>query len=134
MDERLVRMSYEVGNPIDPETVPLQNAVLCVDCELVTSSRSNECPVCGGRSLLGLGAIIGGTLVDYKETRLHQQQLFLFDLHISIDMTQMEGEELSAVIEGISRLLGPKLGRNRAALHVNVEPVSTSAPVKLKAA
>jgi hypothetical protein len=127
-------MSHEVKNPVDPETVPLQNAVLCVDCELVTSSRCDECPVCGGHSLLGLAAVIGGTLVDYRGIRDHRQQLYLFDLHISIDMIQLEGEELSSTIEGLNRLVGPKLGHNRASVHISVEPVDSSARVKQKAA
>ena len=128
-------MTHEVGNPVAPEAVPLQNAVLCVDCELVTSSRSDECPICGGHSLLNLAAIVGGTLVDHRGTHFRQQRLLLFDLHISIEMTQIEGGELSEAIEGISRLVTPKLGRNRASLHIKVEPVSSSsAPVKMVAA
>jgi hypothetical protein len=127
-------MTREFGNPAAPETVPLQNAVLCVDCELVTSSHCDQCPVCGGHSLLDLAGMIGGSLVDYRGARFHRQQLFLFDLHITIDMPQMEAAELSAAIEGISRLIAPKLGRNRASLHINVEPIGSSAPIKLKAA
>jgi hypothetical protein len=130
----MARMERESENPLAPETVSLQSAVLCVDCELVTSSRSNRCPVCGGHSLLDLAGIIGGRLLDYKGGVSHSQQLFLFDLHITIDMSQMEAGELSATIDSISGLIAPKLGRNRASLHVNVEPVSSSVPVKLKAA
>jgi hypothetical protein len=127
-------MTREIRNPSAPETVPLQHAVLCTDCELVTSSHCDQCPVCGGHSLLSLAGMIGGRLVDYKHTRFHRQQLFLFDLRITIDMPQMDGGELSAAIEAISKLVAPKLGRNRASLHINVEPISSSVPVQLKAA
>src|SRR3954462_5284195 len=114
-------MTHEVANPLAPETVPLQNAVLCVDCELITSSRCDKCPICGGHSLLSIAAIIGGSLVEYHES--HRQQLQLFDLTVSINMAEMEAGELSTVIEGLSRVIAPKLGRSRASLHVNVEPV-----------
>lgn len=127
-------MTHEAANPIAPEAVPLQNAVLCVDCELVTSSRCDECPICGGHSLLSLAGMIGGTLVDYRGTQYHRQQLFLFDLHIRIDMTELEGGELSGAIEGISRIVAPKLGRNRASVHIDVEPIGSSTFRKLKAA
>jgi hypothetical protein len=124
-------MTHEAEEPLAPETVPLQNAVLCVDCELVTASRCDECPVCGGRSLLGLAALMGGALVDYRSNQSHRRQLVLFDLHIRIDMTDLEGEELSSAIESINRIVAPKLGRNRASLHFEVEPIGgTSEKVK----
>lgn len=129
-----VRMTHETVSPLAPESVPLQKAVLCVDCELVTTSRSDVCPVCGGRSLLSLASIIGGTLVDYRDNRFREQRLILFDLHIAIDMTEIEGEELSAAIEGISRIVSPKLGRNRASVHIDVSPIVRTSPTRLKAA
>ena len=127
-------MIHEVISSATPETVPLQNAVLCVDCELVTCSRNDECPVCGGRSLLSLAGIIGGTLVDFKQTRLDRQRLLLFDLKIELEMSQLEGRELSAVVEAIGKIVAPKLGRNRASLHMSVNPVESTIPLKLKAA
>lgn len=117
-------MLYGTPNETTIETVPLQNAVLCVDCESVSNSRSNECPVCGSHSLLGLAGMLGGTLVDYQATGFHKQKLVLFDLHITIELTQMEGEELSSAIESITRIVAPKLGRGSASLHIAVEPVS----------
>jgi hypothetical protein len=126
-------MSHQV-EVVSPETVPLLNAVLCVDCELVTSSRSNECPVCGGRSLLSLANIIGGTLVEYRGSRFQQQRPVQFDLHIRMDLSQLEGGELSAVIEGLSRVAAPMLARNGASLHINVDPVAKKAPSRVLAA
>ena len=43
-----------------PEAVPLQGAVLCVNCECVSSGRFDECPVCGSRQLLNIGQMLGG--------------------------------------------------------------------------
>lgn len=117
-----------------PETVLLQHAVLCVDCELVTSSADDHCPVCKGHALLPLSGIVGGRLVDYRASHLDQKQTYLFDLSVTVRIPHMEASELSATIENISRVIGPKLGHSRASLHINVEPVIASTPVLLKAA
>lgn len=127
-------MTRPFENPASPETVRLQDAVLCVDCELITTSHSDQCPVCGGHSLLCLAGVVGGTLVDYKDHEFHQRHPFQFDLNLTLEMPNLEAAELSAVIENISHVIAPQLGRRRASLHINVEPVSKRLPLALKAA
>lgn len=114
--------------------VSLQNAVLCIDCESVTNNRNDECPVCGGHSLLTLAGLLGGTLVDQKEKRARSQKIILFDLRIGIELSQIEGRDLNAIIEGITNIIGPKLGRDRASLHVAVEPSEGTTAHGLQAA
>ena len=41
-----------------PAFVPLRDAVLCFDCQFITSSGSKMCSVCGGRVLLGVAQIL----------------------------------------------------------------------------
>ena len=43
-------------------SLPVSCAVLCVDCERITVSYHDGCPICGGRSLLNVAQILGGTL------------------------------------------------------------------------
>jgi hypothetical protein len=43
-------------------SLPLSCAVLCVDCDRITVSYNDACPVCGGKSLLNVAQILGGTL------------------------------------------------------------------------
>ncbi len=43
-------------------SVPLSCAVLCVDCDRITISYNNACPVCGSKSLLNVAQILGGSL------------------------------------------------------------------------
>ena len=43
-------------------SVPLSCAVLCVDCDRITISYNDACPVCGGKSLLNVAQILGGSL------------------------------------------------------------------------
>ena len=42
--------------------ISLRNAVLCVDCEMVSDSTHDVCCVCGSRSLLSLSVVLGGPL------------------------------------------------------------------------
>jgi hypothetical protein len=47
-------------------TVHLLSAVLCADCEVISDSASDVCEVCGSRSLLSLGRVLGGTIGDER--------------------------------------------------------------------
>jgi hypothetical protein len=58
-------------------SVPLLEAVLCADCEIISNSGGETCEVCGSRSLLSLGRVLGGcigreraVLVDPETHRL----------------------------------------------------------------
>lgn len=58
-------------------SVPLLEAVLCADCEIISNSGGDSCEVCGSRSLLSLGRVLGGcigaeraVLVDPDTNRL----------------------------------------------------------------
>jgi hypothetical protein len=43
-------------------SVPLQNAVLCAECDVVSDSPHDICLVCGSRSLFNIARIFGGKL------------------------------------------------------------------------
>jgi hypothetical protein len=58
-------------------SVTLLEAVLCADCEIISNSGGDTCEVCGSRSLLNLGRVLGGciegdraVLVDPDPSRL----------------------------------------------------------------
>jgi hypothetical protein len=40
--------------------VPLQNAVLCAECDVVSDSPHDICMVCGSRSLFNISRVFGG--------------------------------------------------------------------------
>jgi hypothetical protein len=42
--------------------VPLQNAVLCAECDVVSDSPHDICMVCGSRSLFNIARVFGGKL------------------------------------------------------------------------
>ncbi|HEX3942008.1 MAG TPA: hypothetical protein VHX11_11050 [Acidobacteriaceae bacterium] len=45
-------------------SLPVSCAVLCVDCECITVSFHDGCPICGGRSLLNVAQILGTLSAD----------------------------------------------------------------------
>jgi len=49
-------------SPSGLNSVPLANAVLCADCEVISDSAGETCGVCGSRSLLSLGRVLGGNI------------------------------------------------------------------------
>jgi hypothetical protein len=55
-------------------TVSLMNAVLCADCEVISDSSGDVCSVCGSRSLLSLGRILGGSVGDERAVLLPEEE------------------------------------------------------------
>jgi hypothetical protein len=47
-------------------TINLMSAVLCADCEVISDSAGEVCAVCGSRSLLSLGRVLGGSIGDER--------------------------------------------------------------------
>ena len=48
------------GQPLN--TVELQHAVLCAECDVVSDSPHDICMVCGSRSLVNICRILGGKM------------------------------------------------------------------------
>jgi hypothetical protein len=111
-------------NQQDVDIVPLQTAVLCVDCESVTDSRSNQCPVCGSHSIFNLFQVLGGTLFQHKtQDAPGLGRLVQYDLKMTISLQRMPARALNETVEGITLLLTPKLAQGLASFHINVKPV-----------
>jgi hypothetical protein len=47
---------------LELNSVLLQEAVLCADCEIISNSAGESCQICGSRSLLCLGRVLGGCI------------------------------------------------------------------------
>lgn len=47
---------------LELNSVPLLEAVLCADCEIISNSVGESCEICGSRSLLSLGRVLGGCI------------------------------------------------------------------------
>lgn len=53
--------------------VPLQNAVLCAECDVVSDSPHDICLVCGSHSLFNVARIFGGNLPKKRAKLIARQ-------------------------------------------------------------
>jgi hypothetical protein len=52
-------------------SVPLLEAVLCADCEIISNSAGERCEICGSASLLSLGRVLGGSIEGQRAVLVH---------------------------------------------------------------
>jgi hypothetical protein len=107
---------------IDTGGLPLWNAVFCLDCEVISNSRSDECPVCNGRSLVSLARILGGSLFAHRQQQSQESENALFDITVTVELQQMDPKDLTATLQRLTTVVGPKLAREQAMFHVDVKP------------
>jgi hypothetical protein len=120
--QQLVHMFAEKLNHLDARALPLWNAVFCLDCEVISSSRGNECPACKSRSLVSLARMLGGSLLAHRAQHSQECESKLFDITITVELQQMHAKDLSTTVERLTSVIGPKLARDRASFHINVRP------------
>jgi hypothetical protein len=115
-------MFAETRNHLDTRALPLWNAVFCLDCEVISSSRGDECPACKSRSLVNLARMLGGSLRAHRAQDSHECESGLFDITIAVELQQMHAKDLSTTVERLTSVIGPKLAGDRASFHINVKP------------
>jgi hypothetical protein len=62
---------FEAGWSLN--TVALQNAVLCAECDVVSDSPHDRCLVCGSRSLFNIARMFGGNLPRVRARVIDKQ-------------------------------------------------------------
>jgi len=117
-------------NRLDKGGLTLWNAFFCLDCELITNGRGDECPVCTGRSLVSLARVLGSSLFAHREYESGECANRLFDITITVELQQTYAKDLTTTLERLASVIGPKLARDQATFHVNVEP--SKDPFKLQ--
>jgi hypothetical protein len=60
MNGSVTNICVERDRPLN--SISLQNAVLCADCDVVSDSPHDHCLVCGSRSLFNISRLLGGML------------------------------------------------------------------------
>lgn len=55
--------------------VPLQNAVLCAECDVVSDSPHDICLVCGSHSLFNVSRIFGGNLPKKRASLIAREEV-----------------------------------------------------------
>ena len=106
----------------DAGVLPLWNAVFCLDCEVISNSRGDECAACKSRSLVSLARMLEGSLVVHEAQQSQEWESGLFDITVTIELQRMQAKSLSTTVERLTSVIGPKLAGGRASLHVNVRP------------
>jgi hypothetical protein len=104
----------------DAGAIPLLNAVFCMDCEFISSSRTDECPVCKSRSLVSLDRMLGGSLITHRAQQ--EREHGLFDITITLELQHMRAKDLSNTVNRLTSVIGANLARDRASFHINVKP------------
>jgi hypothetical protein len=66
MKHSVVNIDSERDRPLN--SISLQNAVLCADCDVVGDSPHDHCLVCGSRSLFNISRLLGGMLPSQRAT------------------------------------------------------------------
>lgn len=62
-------MSSAVRVFVPRNLIPLPQAVLCANCEVVSDSKNGHCIVCGSPSLLNLARVLNGSNRMGEKTR-----------------------------------------------------------------
>src|ERR1022692_1534937 len=60
MKSSVVNIRAERVRPLN--SISLQNAVLCAECDVLSDSPNDHCLVCGSRSLFNISRLLGGML------------------------------------------------------------------------
>lgn len=115
-------MFAEKKKHLDAGVLPLWNAVFCLDCEIISNSRGDECAACKGRSLVSLARMLEGSLVVHEAQQSQEWESGLFDVSITIELRRIHAKGLSSTVERLTSVIGPKLAGDRASFHVNVKP------------
>jgi hypothetical protein len=115
-------MCPQTKSRFDKGGLPLWNAIFCLDCEVISNSQGDECPVCKSRSLVSLARMLGGSLFAHREQESQAHENELFDITITVDLQQMYGKDLTATLERLTGVIAPKLARDQATFHINVKP------------
>ena len=80
--------------------VPLQNAVLCAECDVVSDSPHDTCLVCGSHSLFNVARIFGGNMPKKRARLLAQQSVEASPPEIVLAFAKPHRPRRKAVVSG----------------------------------
>ena len=71
--------------------------------------------------------MLGGSLLAHRAQQLQDSESVLFDVTITVELQQIHARDLSTTVERLTSVIGPKIARDRASFHVNVNPTARNA-------
>src|SRR5260370_35725941 len=98
-------------NHLDAGVLPLWNAVFCLDCEVISSNRGDECAACKSRSLVSLARMLGGRLLAPRAQHFQEWESRWFDIKITVELQEMPSTDFSTTVERMTMVLGPHIDR-----------------------
>src|SRR5882762_2196278 len=102
-------MFARTRNHLDAGVLPLWNAVFCLDCEVISSSRGDECAAYKSHSLVSLARMLGGSLLANRAQHFQEVESRVFDITITVDLPQMHATDLSTTVERLTTGIAPNL-------------------------
>ena len=127
---KLVHMLPGTENHLNEAVLPLWNAVFCLDCEVISRRRGDECVACKSRSLVSLARMLGGNLLVHKAQYVQEGKSGLFDITMTIELQQMHAKDLTTTVERLTGIIAPQLGGNQASFQINVKPATDKLDVQ----
>jgi hypothetical protein len=71
--------------------------------------------------------MLGGSLFAHRAQQSGEAETGLFDVTIAVELQQIYATDLSATVERLTGVIGPKLARDRATFHLSVKPSANRA-------
>lgn len=68
--------------------------------------------------------MLGGSLIKERARNVGPREDILFDITITVGMRQLHAEDLNRVLDLLSSLIGQKLERTPASVHIEVAPTA----------
>ena len=96
--------------------IPLQNAVYCVNCDLITNSPHDVCGVCGSHSVVGVSRMWQQLTLAESPTNAAR-----YKVSVILDVREIPANGLNESTKLISRLA--ELGGDVKTIHIKVDPV-----------
>lgn len=113
-----------MANKAGVNTLHLRRAVFCLDCEVISNTRDDECPACSGHSLLNLARALGGSLRENGS----DPNARTFDVTIVLELDHVQAHCLSNIIQRLTDVVSPQFPQGQALFHINVQPTTESKP------
>ena len=79
---------------------------------------------------MSLARMLGGSLLAHRAQQSQECEGGLFDITIAVELQQMQAKDLSATVERLTSVIGPKLARDRASFRINVKPAAAKLDVQ----
>lgn len=65
--------------------------------------------------------MLGGSLLVHRVGRFQQCDNVVFDITITVELQQMQAQDVNTALESLTKVIGPRLARGLVSLQIKVE-------------